>query len=340
MACDFSAIPAYADRDGFDLEGTSEDFDQSPAQPAAPPSASQPASPPPQAPSPPPSSPPAAPPGSPPAAPTGGGVTAVTFGRINAANTPSAMPDRIPPRIAQTVSVALTGTGSVTVAVDGASAANGSATINGGASATLSASGSVDIVGTAAPGTAAVGALSLTATAGGPVIGRSNAFRVAPIPTTVTISPAGLLNQPRSKGIRVSTSNDSDSGQVPDLDGVTMSEQVAYQTGTGALVGYTGSNSGFRPANRTPYGTDGHGTSVRWFTGPGAVDAHQMFIFNDTRTGASNIPVAKSGFVVRRELTGTAAALTLTVSKNPLAVTVTGSAAAGVGSASGSQRVI
>ena len=79
---------------------------------------------------------------------------------------------------------------------------------------------------------------------------------------------------------------------------------------------------------------------MRWFTGPGKVDAHQMFIFNDTRTGASNIPVANSGFLVHRELSGTATALTLDVSKNPLAVTVTGHAAAGVGTASGSQRVI
>ena len=264
----------------------------------------------------------------------------MTFAQVNAANTPTGMPARIPPRQTQHVAATLTGSGNVTIAVDGASATSGSATVNGAANATLTASGSVDLVGTAPPGTAAATTLTLTATAGSSVVGRSNPFRIAPIPVTVTIAYAGTISHPRSRGIRVTTSNDSDSGQVPDLDGVTMSEQVAYQTGTGAFVGYTGSNSTFRPANVTPYGTDGHGTSVRWFTGAGAVDAHQMFIFNDMRTGATNIPVRNSGFIVRRELTGQVGALTLTTSKTPAAVTVGGrNAAAGTGSASHAEAV-
>lgn len=70
----------------------------------------------------------------------------------------------------------------------------------------------------------------------------------------------------------MTTSNDSDSGAVADLDQVQMSEMVKYQNGTGCFAGITsGNNSGYLLANVSPHGVDSHGTPVALVTGAGYI---------------------------------------------------------------------
>jgi hypothetical protein len=280
-----------------------------------------------------------------PAADAGTAVTNVTFGTVNAATTPAGMSARVPPRIDQSVAVTVTGAGSVTISVDGASATNGTATLNGAATANLSASGSIALRGTAQTAPGSAGNLRLAARAGGATVGTSNAFTISAIPTTVTIS-AGTPITGSERGVDVPTSNDSDSGQISDLDQVRMSEKVQYVNGSGCFAGITsGNNSGFLPANVSPHGSDHHGTPVALITGPGSIDSNQMFVFNDARSGATNVPVTNSGFNIHRQVTAAATdagtGLSITTSKTAVATTVRGTSAnAGSGSAtSGPQPV-
>jgi hypothetical protein len=271
-------------------------------------------------------------------------VTAVAFGTINSATTPAGMISRIPPRIDQPISVAITGAGNVDISVDGASGANGTATLDGAATKTLAASGTVNLRGATQTTAGNAGNLRLVAKVGGTAMGTSNAFTICAIPTTVTASLAGLITG-TERGIKVTLSNDSDSGQVSDLDQVQMSEKVQYLNGAGCFAGITrGNNSGFLPANNAPHGVDSHGMPVSLITGAGSLDARQVFVFNDARSGANNVSVKNSGFNIHREVTATVTDagtnLSITTSKAGMATTVAGSAAqSGSGSGTGTQAV-
>ncbi|MFC5742016.1 hypothetical protein [Dyella tabacisoli] len=279
------------------------------------------------------------------APPTPAAVTSVTFGTVNSPTTPAGVIARIPPRIDQSIAATVTGTGSVVISVDGASATNGTATLNGAATATLAATGVVALRGTTQTAVGSAGNLKLVAKVGGTTVGTSNAFTICAIPTTVTISPGSLITG-TERGIEAITSNNSDSGVVADLDMVQMSEKVQYVGGTGCFAGITsGSNSGFLPANVSPHGTDHHGTPVSRITGAGAIDSRQLFVFNDTRSGATNVVVTNSGFNIHREVTATAAgsgtSLSITTSKTGVATTVSSvSASAGSGSASSGAQAV
>jgi hypothetical protein len=271
-------------------------------------------------------------------------VTAVAFGSVNSSTTPAGMIKRIPPRIDQPIAVALTGSGTVDISVEGGSAANGTATVDGAASKSLAASGSVNVRGVTQTTPGAAGKLRLLGKVGSAVMGTSNWFTVCAIPTTVTVTFSSLITGPQ-RGINMTTSNDSDSGVVGDLDEVQMSEKVQYVGGVGCFAGITsGNNSGYLPANSSPHGVDSHGTPVALITGVGSIDSRQVFVFKDNRSGANGISVANSGFNIHRAVTSTAtdAGVTLSIatSKAGMATTVAGSTAkAGAGSASRTQVV-
>jgi hypothetical protein len=171
-------------------------------------------------------------------------------------------------------------------------------------------------------------------------IGRSNTFTICAIPTRVSVAFGGLITG-TERGIKMTTSNDSDSGTIGDLDQVQMSEMVQYQGGTGCFAGITsGSNSGYLPANATPHGVDSHGTPVALVTGAGYIESVQGFKFTDARSSAANIGVAHSGFMITRtaEVLGTKTYLTTTKAGAP--TTVSGiTVAAGSGSATKRQEV-
>jgi len=287
-------------------------------------------------------------------------VTAAVFGTVNSTTTPATMGvRRIPPRVDTSVGLTLTGSGSVTVSVEGASAANGNVTVNGTAAAAVAASGAIRVRGTAQTAAGAAGHLRLCARFGSAIVGRSNYFTVCAIPTRVTVSQGALITG-AERGVEAITSNNSDSGVVADLDQVQMSESVQYVGGTGAFAGITsGDNSHYLPANIAPHGTDHHGTPLALITGAAAIDSQQLFVFMDARSGVVDIPVTNSGFNIHRQVTATPApapatgsgggsaapppapALSIRTTKTAVAQTVNGiSALAGSGGAdSGAQAV-
>jgi hypothetical protein len=244
----------------------------------------------------------------------------------------------------QPIAVAVTGTGNVDISVDGASPTNGGAIVDGAATKRLTASGTVKVRGTAQTQPGSAGKLKLVAKSGGNVVGTSTAFTVCAIPTTVSVSFASLITG-GERGIAMTTSNNSDSGHLSDLDKVQMSEKVKYVNGQGAFDGITsGDNSSFLPANASPHGVDHHGMPVSLITGAGKLDSGQVFVFNDDRSGAAGVSVEHSGFNIHRQAISTTAhgatTLSITTTKTAVANTVDGSTAkAGSGGASKTQAV-
>lgn len=236
------------------------------------------------------------------------------------------------------VRVTVTG-GPVVLSLDGAGTA-GNGTIDGRATRTLQRTANVVLRGTTQTPAGKAGGLSLIASAGGAVVGRSNAFTICAIPTRVSVRFGGLITG-TERGIKMTTSNNSDSGRVSDLDQVQMSEMVQYQGGTGCFAGITsGSNSGYLPANASPHGTDSHGTPVALMTGAGYIEAVQGFKFKDARSGVADIGVANSGFMIKRTVIVAGTRTYLTTNKYGAGTTVSGiTVAAGSGSASRRQRV-
>jgi hypothetical protein len=265
-----------------------------------------------------------------------------TFNVINYPTTPAGVGRRIPPSKDVAVQVTIAGLAPSTNAVISlaGAGAGGNATLDGAATKTMNASGAVSLRGTAQTAPGSAGTLSLVAKVGTDEIGRSNAFTICAIPTTVSVAFGGLITG-SERGIKMTTSNDSDSGAVADLDQVQMSEMVKYQNGTGCFAGInSGSNSGYLTANTTPHGEDSHGTPVSLLTGVGFIESVQGFKFKDARSGAADIGVAHSGFMITRTAEVVGAKTFLTTSKAGAATTVSGiSVAAGSGSASKRQEV-
>lgn len=262
-------------------------------------------------------------------------VTAASFSKVNATTTPAGMSERIPPRIDQSVAVTLTGSGSVQISVEGVSAANGTATVDGAVTKTLGGNGSVNVRGISQTAPGSAGQLRLVAKVGSATVGQSNAFTICAVPTTVTVAFANAITG-TERGIAMTTYNNSDSGLVTDLDQVQMSEKVKYRGGTGCFAGITsGNNSGFLPADHSPHGTDSHGTPVALMTSPGTIDAGQVFVFNDARSGALNVIVKNSGFNIHRNVLNMGGLLMIITSKAGAGMTVGGSTAS-AGSGGGS----
>jgi hypothetical protein len=271
-------------------------------------------------------------------------VPTVTFGRIDYATTPAGMDPRIPPRRSIRVPVTISGGSNgtrVTISIDGAGGSNGDGTLNGQPSVTRAASSTITLRGTQQTAAGSAGNLSLVARVGGTEVGRSNTFTICALPTRVRVTYAGPITG-NQRGIRMTTYNNSDSGNVADLDEVEMSEMVQYQNGTGCFAGITsGNNSGYLPANVEPHGEDSHGTPVSLVTGPGYIESVQGFKFQDARSGEVDTGVANSGFMITRTATENAAGTKhLTTTKYGAATTVSGiSVQAGQGRGSRRQRV-
>ncbi|HEX3476135.1 MAG TPA: hypothetical protein VHT91_14015, partial [Kofleriaceae bacterium] len=97
---------------------------------------------------------------------------------------------------------------------------------------------------------------------------------------------------------------------------------------------------GYLPANVSPHGVDSHGAPVALVTGAGYIESVQGFKFKDARSGAADIGVAHSGFMITRTAEVVGTKTFLTTSKAGAATTVSGiSVAAGSGSASKRQEV-
>lgn len=227
----------------------------------------------------------------------------VTFGAVRGMYTPVGSPDRIPPRVDTTVSVEVAGwhppMNLITVEVEGASAANGTLSINRAASARIAGSGPIYLMGLSQTLPGNGGNLRLVARMGNIVVGRSGAFSVSTIQKDVAVSFNSMLTG-SYRGFTVDTRWGSDSGNPDDLDELDFSEKVEYDGVTGSLSGLPAVNSGYLPAIHQPL-VDSHGAPAG-LTSPGTLTAHQVFTQRDNRTGAGGLVVANSGFIVQHDV--------------------------------------
>lgn len=263
-------------------------------------------------------------------------IVGVTFGTTEGTNsldirnvdTPSVMTaDRIPPTSVETaitpvyvtVTPDLSGSGqTVSLTVKGQSDTAGMVNINGQTTLAITASGTENLDGieqTSAIGTwqgttvnspgldvgLNAGELALTVVVAGQNILSSHGFSVAAIPTNFverfTKNATGA-----SRGFYVSFTFSSDSGDVQDLGAIDISEQVQYVMRTGIFVNLTSNVGGYTSAVQQG-NTDKHILPTRWVRAPGGLEGvNQLNIFRDTRTGADNIPVPFSGYLITRQV--------------------------------------
>lgn len=272
------------------------------------------------------------------------GPTATVPAHIRGTSSPAGMPDRIPPRVDTPVDVTISGLAipmrDVTLSIDGAGGGNGTATINGAATADLGASATVNLRGVDQTTPGKAGNLVLVASHGATRLAASAGFSVSAIPQDWSVTLNSAVTGPE-RGIDVNNDWQSDSGQVADLDKAMRSEQVQYGVGTGCFAGVTGQNSGYRAANSPPL-VDHHAAPIGLLTGVGAINAEQTFIFKDDRTGAVNIPARNSGYRLSRVVTApTPGTLSITTTKTGTATTANGFAsAAGAGGATSGPQVV
>jgi hypothetical protein len=248
-------------------------------------------------------------------------VVDVNIPAIKNKDTPPGVTDRIPPRvntpITVTVNPDLGSSGqAIHLVAKNNNPTNGDFTIGGSASQDITTTTAVQLQGTVqtAPSTPvildAINActnspsgggnaqkLNLVAQVGGQDAVTSSGFSVTAIPLSWAesiLTPP--VNTSQYLGFITHTSVLSDSGQNADLDQVCVNEQVQQITATGTLAA---------PPRFGEYATaktdlvDRMLTPKTEVTSPGGLEVdNQTHIFEDFRTGATNIPVADSGYVM------------------------------------------
>jgi hypothetical protein len=157
------------------------------------------------------------------------------------------------------------------------------------------------------------GQLRLTVQVDGRNTVQSHGFSVSAIPENWTVLYYGRAALPEI-GFFVLDGWISDSGDLSDLGEIAMSEQVEYPVRTGFFAGGVPHNSGYIYHNRTGglYATDpldplnsfdlhsfgpapGHALALH----AGTLEAHQTSEFIDYRSGAHDIPIDNSGYILR-----------------------------------------
>jgi hypothetical protein len=231
----------------------------------------------------------------------------VIFSRINAATSPAGMKDRIPPRVSTPVTITVVNPEAakkrpIIITVVGGSLANGTALLDGADTIEVTDSKTATLVGDlqSQPG----GTLRLVATQGMLPVGSSNDFAVAAIPQDVTSKLDSRATGPADFGIIVETSWDSDSGRVSDLDRVTVEEKIDV------IVDF-GSFAGIIPSVQTTIikgsskATDDHTIKLKrplTLSDAGSSIVDQVHAFADQRTGSPQLPIARSGFQISKEI--------------------------------------
>jgi hypothetical protein len=226
----------------------------------------------------------------------------VNIGPVNDPSTPPAV-KRIPPKVDTDVAVTVTGWSApmpdVALSIEGAGAANGTATINGSATHNLTSSATVKLKGgtQTTPGNA--GKLKLVAHQNATRLAESNAFSVAAYPKEIGFKFNRVMrDEPfpgqagRFWGAAYDLTFVSDSKDPGDCDKTKISENIIVVTGTGIWAGASPTTSSFLTTTNSQ--TDHHAR--------GATDAadmkrqiksdpsskyiaHQFFRFSCERTG-------------------------------------------------------
>ena len=233
---------------------------------------------------------------------------------VRNADTPKDVPDRIPPRVGTPLDITITPdlgkSGQVvTLLVPTANSTNGSVKFDqaaGGTAATidLTSSGGINIRGDVqtsvgrTPG-AFAGRLKLTARVHGENTAKATpGFSVAAIPVNWSQSFDRLYVEANRRGIVTKIVWESDSGVLGDLSQVKITESLRTTVRTGTFVGETFAQSAYSPAS-PGISPDFHFQTIdRIDRVASELDYDQLDLFKDWRTGATDIPVANSGYKI------------------------------------------
>ncbi len=261
-----------------------------------------------------------------PAAPAGVGVTIGMPAHIRAPSTPGVMAeDRIPPRVDTDAQVNVEGIHApmlpVTLSVASSGGTNGEVTVNGSPTHEIFGNETVHLRGTTQTDAGSGGNLQLVASQGPTELNRSSGFSVSAIPQRYTDVFVSELTGAR-RGFVVQDGWESDSGTFADLDQTEISEEVETTTATGCFAGVVGGVSGYLPGDSLT--TDTHSTSVAVLTGPGRRIAQQTCKFRDHRSGANDIPMRNSGYLLDRLVVRVGGALRFIITKSGQATTANG----------------
>jgi hypothetical protein len=149
-----------------------------------------------------------------------------------------------------------------------------------------------------------VNQLSLVAVQGGKEITRSAPFAVAAIPVGIdTTKDSDSGRGSRLRGMIVSFTVRSDSGDRADLDKVQAMEVLENRQNTGCFSTFNAQDVLDR--NAPGYGlgidtqrTDRHRVESSVLTSPGVWQIGQVLLFRDLRTGATDLPVPHTAYEI------------------------------------------
>jgi hypothetical protein len=226
----------------------------------------------------------------------------------------------------------------VTLAIQGAGANNGTATINGAATHPIAATETVQLRGgtQTVPGNA--GKLKLVANHSGAKIAESNAFSVAAYPIKIGFNFHAEILGVVDSGVKFwgagyDLTFTSDSGAGADCDRTKISENVIVAVATGLWAGSINQHSSFNPTTnpqRDEHAT-GAASTADMQTQMDAVDltrsrqeAHQFFRFSCERTGIAEDrdagpKVPTSGFKINKRASKTGGRYFMHVTKQGFA---------------------
>ena len=223
--------------------------------------------------------------------------------RIRGAATPSVMPhDRIPPRVDTPVEVTFGGTpdvsAPVTLSIDGMGGGNGSAIVGPYSKFAITGTETVNLKGADQTDPGKAGNLKLIARQRGSLLAESAGFSVSAIPQNVTMAFRNKVEAPDPdfRGVEFLVFLESDSTEVADLDQSEFSERIEVASRPeGSLAMFGIKSSCYLACKKIWPDKNAVPASVR---GEGKTLLKQTFMFWDKRTGAKNVPMTKSGFLI------------------------------------------
>jgi hypothetical protein len=254
-------------------------------------------------------------------------VVSVTLPQdIRNTDTPAGMPDRIPPTAITPIDVQVTpdlsGSGqSITLAANNQNANIGTVSIDGGDTLELTSSATVELSGLTqtAPATDGsfsapnAGKLNLVVQVRGQDTVLSNGFSVAAIMTGMTATFDMAVTRGKTRGVDVEYSYFSDNGSEAVSDSGPEAElsalkikEIVPSTKSGVFKKKKAQPVyNLEYVNPFPPGglIDQHEIDKALISSPGGLlTSSQAFVFEDTRTGATAVPVTNSGFITTQRV--------------------------------------
>jgi outer membrane protein OmpA-like peptidoglycan-associated protein len=231
----------------------------------------------------------------------------VVFGRVRAANTPSAMGDRIPDTGSTLVPVTVfdfdPAMAAIVIRPVGANATNGDFLIDGGTTTTITGTHLLEIKGqTQTTDRAGAFKLRLEAVLGATSLGESAPFAVSDIMENMRTRKADELVDKTGASLFAGMLWDSDGANgIKSLNLMEYGENIKLLSEEGGMVGLGAGDHGFLVLADQEQ-QDQHGTPIEVMKAPGRQQLLQVHTLVDHRTGSlgEDIPVTNSGFLIDR----------------------------------------